>query len=394
MSFNPVKPGDLITAAYFNQVLGSFDTRISALEASAVAASTAIVITGLSPTGPLNMGNVVTVLGQNFGLPAQAMVSVAGVSVSGSSFLPGSGNNALVFQIPPVQGVPSSGQVATITVSNPTSTSSPYSFTLLPAAITVPTGQIGTSMTSGPSATTQITAGGSYIFVFTITSSTDLTDVYSLAVSLDAASSAAGWTAGAVDAGGNAISQISIPQGQSITTPVNVQVKIPAAPLASSSAQVTLTVTSTTNPTGIVPASASVIVTVGAAPPPPNLIGIAVAGVTVRTPTGLPPATFSGTSSITLPAGTTSAVVTLSVQVPDTAPTTKYVCTGPTFGASGWGGSVLATDCPFFGQSTAVTVHVNITSVPTGSASTTMTFQVQESGKTSVAGQIAPTISV
>ena len=38
-NFTPVKPGELISAAFFNQVLGSFDTRISALEASIGASS-------------------------------------------------------------------------------------------------------------------------------------------------------------------------------------------------------------------------------------------------------------------------------------------------------------------------------------------------------------------
>ena len=33
-NFTPVNPGDLITANYFNQVLSSFDSRISALEAA------------------------------------------------------------------------------------------------------------------------------------------------------------------------------------------------------------------------------------------------------------------------------------------------------------------------------------------------------------------------
>jgi hypothetical protein len=388
-NFTPVNPGDLITAAYFNQLLGSFDSRISALEASIGASSGAIVITGLSPTGPLHMGDKVTVLGQNFGMPSEVTVTVGGVPVSGSSFLPGSGNYALIFQIPPVQGIPPQGQVVNLIVSNPTSAAPPYPFTLLPYALTIPTGQVLVNMTGAPGVGT-ITAGNSYNFTFTLTASTSLADVYTLAASLDATSSAAGWTATAVDSSGQPLKQISIAQGQNTTTPVNVMVTVPAAAAAGSAAHVTLTVTSSTNPTGLI-GSGSTTVTVGGNPPPVNTITVAIVGVSA---TGIAGATFSGNNSISLPHGATSAVIALSVLVPDTASTVQYTCTGPTFGANTWSGSVPGTDSPFFGQVNSVLVHVNITAIPAGPASTTMTLSVQETGKASVFGQIAPTISV
>ena len=50
-NFTPVKPGQLITADYFNQIFGSFDARISALEVGSTS-SGAAVITGLSPQVP------------------------------------------------------------------------------------------------------------------------------------------------------------------------------------------------------------------------------------------------------------------------------------------------------------------------------------------------------
>jgi hypothetical protein len=388
-NFNPIKPGDLITAAYFNQILGSFDSRISALEASLGASSAAIVITGLSPAGPLHMGDTLTVLGQNFGLPSQVTVTVGGVAVSGSSFLPGSGNNALVFQIPPVQGIPPQGQTVNLIVSNPTSSAPPYPFTLFPYALTIPTGQILVNMTGAPAVGT-ITAGNSYSFQFTLTSSTSLSDVYKLAATLDAASTAAGWSVATVDSSGNPLSTVTIAPGQNIVTTVGVMATIPAAAAAASTGQITLTVTSSTNPTGLV-GSGSTTVTVGGAPPPPNTITVAIVGVSA---TGLSGATNSGNNSITLPHGTTTAVVAVSLLVPDTTSSSQYTCTGPTFGAAGWNGSVPATDSPFFGQVNAVLVHVNITAVPAGPASTTMTFKVQETGKASVFGQITPAINV
>ncbi len=392
-NFNPVNPGDLITAAYFNQVLGSFDSRISALEASIGASGGAITITALSPSGALHMGDTVTVLGQNFGLPAQAVVTVAGVIVSGSSFLPGSGNNALIFQIPPVQGIPAQGQSVQLTVSNPTSSSQPYSFTLLPYALTIPTGQIFVNMTTAP-AVNPIPANTSLTFTFTITSSTSLADVYTLTPSLsNATPSSAGWSVEAVDSSGNQLSQVSIAQGQNALTTVNVKVTTGAA---GSSAMVTLTVTSSANPTGLTNAG-SVTVTVGASAPAPSAIKTAIAGVSAFGPGGatLAGATFSGVASITLPQGTATAVVALSLLVPDTTSSTQYTCGGLTFSpASGWAGNVAATDCPFYGQTTAVLVHLNLTTVPSGAATTTMTFNVQESGKATVTGQITPTINV
>jgi hypothetical protein len=387
-NYNPVKPGDLITAAYFNQVLGSFDKRISALESSIGSSSGAMVITGLSPSGPLHMGDQVTVLGQNFGMPSQVTVTIDGATVSGSAFLPGSGNNALIFQIPPVQGVPPQGQLVTLAVTNPTS-SATYQFTLLPYTLTIPTGQLFVSMT-GPPSVGSITAGNSYIFVFTITSSTSLTDNYTLAASLDSASAAAQWTvATVVPSGaqaGNALNQVTIQNGQNITTTVGVKVTIPANPVVTSG-QITLTVTSQTNPTGLFGSGVSTV-TPNAAPPPPNTISITIAAVTASS-SG---ATFTG-SSMTLPHGSTSAVVAVQALCPNAG---SYAYTGPTFGAAGWAGSVVKPPSPFTttAANQSVVMQIQITAVPAGPASTTLAFKVNSTTQASVIGQISPSINV
>jgi hypothetical protein len=386
-NFNPVKPGDLITAAYFNQVLGSFDTRISNLEAS-IGTSGAIVITGLSPSGPLHMGDTVTVLGQNFGLPSQVIVSIGGVNVSGSSFLPGSGNNALVFQIPSIPDIPPLGQTVIMLVSNSTSAAPPYSFLLLPFALTIPTGQLAISMTGAPSVGS-ITGGNSYTFVFTITASTSLTDNYNLAVSLDSASQAAGWTVATVNpSGGGALNQVSIPVGQNTTTQVGVTVTIPST-AGVTSAQVTLTVTSVTNPTGLF-GSGSTTVTVGSAPPPPNTIPLSNLAATAN----LSGATVSGTSSITLPHGTTSVVVAVTATPPNAG---SYSYTEPTFDDAGWVGNVVKPTTNPFPTTQAnqpELIQMQITAVPAGPASTKLHFQVQSTTQASIIGQIAPVISV
>src|SRR5208337_3381331 len=108
-------------------------------------------------------------------LPSQVIVTIDGATVSGPSFQPGSGNTALIFQVPPVQGIPPQGGQVTMRVSNPT-TSASFSFTLLPFVLTIPTGQLVLAMTGPPSVGT-ITPGNSYTFIFTITAATSLADV-------------------------------------------------------------------------------------------------------------------------------------------------------------------------------------------------------------------------
>jgi len=386
-SFNPVKPGDLITAAFFNQVLSDFDDRISKLEAASGLPGGKMLITGLSPATTLHMGDQLTVLGQNFGLPSQAVVTIDSARVDGSSFLPGSGNNALIFQIPPVQGVPPEGKVVNLAVSNPTSATPPFPFTLFPFVLTIPTGQLFVNMTAPP-AVGSITPNNSYIFVFTITSDTSLPDTYVLNATLDPASSAASWTATPVNPDlGTTITQVQIPAGQKIATRVGVKVTIPAV-AGVTTAQVNLTASSALNPAGITN-SGSATIKVGAAPPPPNAISINIVGVSA---TGLPGATFSG-NSISLPHGATSGVLAVNALCP-TADT--YNSIDPTFDAAGWAGSVTPSkkEFPTTGANQTVLIQINLTTIPAGPASTTLHFTVKSKTQSNVTGQISPTISV
>jgi hypothetical protein len=384
-SYNPVRPGDLITADFINTVLSGFDQRISNLEGSIGAAGGAMVIAGISPPGPVHMGDLITVVGQNFGLPSQVIVTIDGVTISGSSFQPGSGNSALIFQAPPVQGIPPLGQLVTMRVSNPT-TSASFSFTLLPFVLTIPTGQLVLAMTGPPSVGT-IAPGNSYTFIFTITGSTSLADVYNLAASLDAASRAAGWSAVTVDSSsGNPLSQIQIPQGQNTATTVGVKVTIPAT-AGVTTAQVTLNVMSVTNPTGLT-GGGSTGVNVNAPPPPPNSIAITILAVTAN----LAGATFAQTG-ITLPRGTTSAVVALQATFPGSD---TYTWTGPTFGVAGWAANIVKpTTKPFSATASPPTIlQMQITAVPAGPATTTLNFEVNSTTQANIVGQITPSIAV
>jgi hypothetical protein len=400
-NFNLVNKGDLISANYFNQIFTSFDQRISALEASIGTTSGAMTITGISPSSP-HMGDLVTVVGQNFGLPSQVVVSINGTIVTGSNFLPGSGNNTLMFQMPTVPGITSpTGQLVTMIVSNPT-TSANFQFTLQPFVLSVPTGQIAATMTGAPSVN-PIVAGASYTFTFTITATTSLADTYTLAANLDTASKAAGWTVATVDPNsGNAKNQLDIAAGTNSATPIGVKLTIPAT-AGVASGVITLTVISSTNPTGLFGAGTTTV-TVGAAPPPPNTIAITVLAVTPL-PSGVP---LSGTnltpSSVTMPHGTTSAVMAIQAVCPNAD---SYAITGPTLGA-GWAGNVVSVSgasTPGGGGSSPFTttlanatvlIKMSISTVPAGPAATSLKFQVQSTSpaNANIIGEISPSINV
>ena len=116
-NFTPVKPGDLITANYFNQILSSFDSRISALEGATIT-SGAAVITGISPSGPVQVGQPLTVTGRNFGFSIGAQqVFIDTVQVN--AFQAGSSDQQLVFIIPnSINNVPAQGRSAILSISN------------------------------------------------------------------------------------------------------------------------------------------------------------------------------------------------------------------------------------------------------------------------------------
>ncbi|HEY3836425.1 MAG TPA: hypothetical protein VGL72_07635 [Bryobacteraceae bacterium] len=397
-TYNPVKPGQLISAAFINSVLSSIDQRLSKLEAAGGIGGGAMVITGLLPAGPLHMGDQVTVLGQNFGLPSQVVVTINEARVDAANFLPGSGNSALVFQIPVVQGIPPTGQTVTLMVSNPTSAAS-YQFTLFPFPTTIPTGAIFATMT-GPPQVGNINAGNSYIYAFTVSASTTLSDTYAVTASLDSASKAAGWTVAPVDpVTQQALNQIPIQQGSNAKLQVGVKVTIPGTPVVSAGL-VTVTLTSSLNPIGL-NGSGTTTVTLNSPPPPPNLISLSIVGVSATGPGGsLPGASFSGNTSITLPHGAISGVVAVNALCPNADSAPGYVCgpspTGPTFDAAGWAGAVVPTKLTFptTQANQTVLIQMNLTAIPAGPASTTLHFQVVEKNQTNFIGQISPTISV
>jgi hypothetical protein len=114
-----VRPGDLITAEGFNDLLakiGELEERLDALQGTTPGG---LAITGRLPaTGPYRIGDTLTLLGRNF----QFSLGAARVFLNAVRVLDltGSSDTQLVFEIPPVPGVVEPGTEVTLRVLNQT----------------------------------------------------------------------------------------------------------------------------------------------------------------------------------------------------------------------------------------------------------------------------------
>jgi len=122
--YTRVQPGDVITAAAFNQILDALeqlDGRVDTLEGTTPGGGgDTLAITGLQPpSGPYRVGDSLTVLGRSFQYSlGAARVFLDGVRVLNLS--PSSSDTQLVFLIPPVPGVVEAGTTVTLRVNNQT----------------------------------------------------------------------------------------------------------------------------------------------------------------------------------------------------------------------------------------------------------------------------------
>jgi hypothetical protein len=121
-----VRPGDLITAIQVNSMIDLLNTvqqQLEALQAGSTGPSGAVSISSLiPPSGTIQVGDILTVLGNNFDFSVGAQrVYVDDKSVD--SFESGSGDQKLIFRIPStITDVPANGRPAILTVGNATST--------------------------------------------------------------------------------------------------------------------------------------------------------------------------------------------------------------------------------------------------------------------------------
>jgi hypothetical protein len=173
-----VAPGQLIGSSLMNLILdkiNSIDDRVSALEGGS-SSSGAAVITGISPSGPVQVGQTLTVSGLNFGFSIGAQqVFIDTVQVN--AFQAGSSDQQLVFVIPAsISDVPAQGRSAMLSISNGIAPPAKKTIFLLPAFVL--TGGVDVNYV-GP-ITGAITPNQAATFQFTIKSRASLDAIYAI----------------------------------------------------------------------------------------------------------------------------------------------------------------------------------------------------------------------
>lgn len=117
-----VAPGDLITAAQFNDIIDSLNSalaRIAALEAGGGTSTSGLVITDLVPAGPYRVGQTIQIVGKEFQFAIGATRVFFG-STQVFNLRPTSTDSLLEFEIPVVAGVTEAGTEVDLTVANQT----------------------------------------------------------------------------------------------------------------------------------------------------------------------------------------------------------------------------------------------------------------------------------
>jgi hypothetical protein len=189
---NELRPGDLISADLFNQMLSDLENlniRVSKLEITGVSTTTIHIYRIDGPT-PIRVRSRVTVVGDNFSVPATRN----GIAVNTKQVTPidsASTATQLVFDMPD-PGIGQTGQRVTLTVTNADSQTAPFQFQLEPALI-IPSGTLAVSYMNPPGGATF--AAGSYDFVFKLVADVD----QDASVLVNAQSSALDWPAVLID---------------------------------------------------------------------------------------------------------------------------------------------------------------------------------------------------
>jgi hypothetical protein len=369
--FPNVLPGDLITADQMNQILqalSSLDVRVSNLEGSSVSAN-AVIISGLiPPSGSLKIGDQLTVLGSNFAFSTGALrVYIDDTRVD--SFLQGTSDTQIVFNIPLTLSAPQSGRSATLTVSNATSTAQR---TLLLQSALVLTGTLDVINQGVTPAT--ITAGQAATFAYRLHSrfNMDATVAVSASVSIPA------WQSNVqlLDANQNPLSsgQVLLRAGQD----ANIFVRISPIPPGTNGTQFSVTVNVTA--ANVTQSSGANVQTVGSqATQPDTTISLSY----LSSQTQPPNSGNISASQIQIPSGTSAQIsfnATFSVAG-------QYTITATlSGGATNWtvGPKASTTPSPY-------TISQNDLQNPQGIATKTLDFVLQrQNGATS--GQVQFTI--
>jgi hypothetical protein len=165
---NRVRPGDLITAEFMNDVLDRLKTVEDQLAELGSTTGNSVVITAISPGGTLTVGQEIEVRGRGFGDPVSGNIVSMGGSVI-ERFLSGSDATRLRFTVPNIPGVPRSDVVVTVRYQ----TSSDSRTVSVNPAVVIPTGRLLiTDVTGSVSPPGTILVGNTYTFWFDLDSQT------------------------------------------------------------------------------------------------------------------------------------------------------------------------------------------------------------------------------
>lgn len=281
----PVRPGDLVTAQMFNQLrllLQGLDARVAGLEA-AQGEEDELVILRILPTGTVETGDEMTLIGRNFGVSDENTVHIAGVRVR--DFKTGSDDTVLIFDVPPIAGLAPEGDLVQLTLSNPRGFVSEDVF-VVPGAVDVLAATL-TVTYQGQAEVGELTPGEDHVLLFDVHAVTTRDATYGLTATVDQ-----GWPAVVVDDGEEVISPPTVdiphsPQQQGgIDLSFGVRVSIPSETPADTPFLVSFGIMAVENPTQAgnqtvsltageepAPPSTEVVLTLTAAIPPGQLVG-------------------------------------------------------------------------------------------------------------------------
>ena len=366
-----VQPGQLILANHWNamvDVLTEVKTIVDSLGVGGVATGPPVIVT-IQPSEQPPIGTEITLIGSGFGVPIENTVTIASVS----AVVLGGGGGMLQVRVPVISGVPVSGLLTEITVSNPRGFTS-HSLRVMPAVLTVPEGQLFANMTTSPSGT--INAGTTADFIFTLRAVVNIAETYDLTPILTPSVNPASWQAIVLDAAMTPITSITIPAGSPPTgeiRTVRVRVTIPAGSNGATCG-LSLTVRSQRNST-LTRTSPTFTITVGAAAPPAEALTVTRSGGVIN-----------GTVDPDGTVACSTPQTRVSFATAGTANGVEYTILLGTI-PSGWTASVFGDSTP---NATGAQLPFQINFTPgVGAAAATFNLRVQRTSDATVFGTLA-----
>ena len=368
--FPRVKSGDVITAVQWNSVLDAIEYLYGQIGS---VATNDLKITGFMPPGPVNVGDPLSILGQNFEYSIGA-IGLYFDSVRVDSFLQGSGDSQLNVTVPSIPNLPPGGRPVTVTAYNRTSNDQ-KTITIVPIPIPL-SGFV--DVNPGTSDTTQ--PGSNADFQFTITSRTNQAATFTVAGNVDQQ----GWQTQVLAADKSTLtnSQLSLVPFQ----PATVYVRLTLPQNAQNGTPFNLTVNTSVGNT-VYGSTGPVTHTVGQADTPQD------PSITVGQASGNPPADLQQGSNISV-AVNSLVVITVPVTFTFTPQAAYNVSISPIGTLNNWnvamqnpvgtpGSSSSGTFTPPIGNVQNLKFGVQPSSG--ASATGTLQFKIQRQGATTAA---------